>query len=166
MYAPPRPNANLIKRSVSGIIISGVKIMVLERIGEFAPLLPVSSRPGNLDFRLCPYSRCGRYYGPSTHYCWDCSVKNYSIVYGKVYNGFCGIFCMDRFTVENSLGLTLLIAGCYGIDYWFGVVMSFIILFFAVFWLTKYGKGKGISIAQDMMGKPGEQKITLVHQNG
>ena len=73
---------------------------------------------------------------------------------------------MDRFTVENALGLTLLIACCYGIDYWFGVFMNFVILFFAVFWLTKYGKGKGIGIAQDMMGKPGEQKITLVHQNG
>ena len=73
---------------------------------------------------------------------------------------------MDRFTVENAGGLAFLIAGCYGIDYWFGFFMSFVILFFAVFWLTKYGKGKGIGIALDMMGKPGEQKITLVHHNG
>ena len=70
---------------------------------------------------------------------------------------------MDRENLGNALGYSILIFMCYYMGVPFGFFGSVIILFCGFFWLGKSAKGKGIGIAQDMMGKPGTQRIELVH---
>ena len=73
---------------------------------------------------------------------------------------------MDRANLWDAVGYTLLIAVCYSMDFVFGTLATLAILFFGLFWIKKNAKGVGIGIAQDMMGKPGHQRIEMVHIDG